>query len=265
MAKKKIALVLGGGGARGIAHLGVIKALEEEGVKPDFIVGASMGAIVGAVYGLGWKASGMIDFAHSFKAGQIARLFKVRPPKGALVNPEKAFAFLNRKIIKDARFSDLVIPLKAIATSLDSGLEVIMQEGDILTALMASSAVPGIFPPVSVNNDYLVDGGVLNPTPVDAALRLGAEAVIAVDLVAKEFSGFDKPNIVRTLMQTYEIMRSETVRLRVPKEDKRVVLIEPLMRNLFDSYKFHKLNDFLQSGYTAACKKMPEIKAILAP
>lgn len=261
--KKKIVLVLGGGGARGIAHIGVLKILEENDIRPDIIVGVSMGAIVGAVYGLGYSPKEMMDFANSLKAKQIAGMFRARPQKAGLINPQKAFDLLNQHFVKDQDFSAFKIPVKIVAASLQSGRETIIKSGDIIQALRASSAVPGIFPPVNTGEDLLTDGGVLNPTPVDIAHQEGADVIIAVDLVAKKFTPIEKPNILRTLLQTYEIVRSEAVRNKFSKTDQSLILIEPLMRSVFDSFRFHRLAGFLDSGEKAAAQALPEIKKLL--
>lgn len=179
--KKKIGLALGGGAARGGAHIGVIKALTEAGINIDFIAGTSIGALVGAVY-----ASGEIDLfeevASRLNLRQSASLFlDVKFPRSGIVDGRKIVSFLQQFINVD-KIEDLSIPFCAVSTDLNSGEEVIMREGSVIEAIRASISIPGIFTPVRKNGLELVDGGLVNPVPVSVVQKMGADFVIAVDL-----------------------------------------------------------------------------------
>lgn len=174
------ALVLGGGAARGWAHLGVIRALTEKEIPIDFVAGTSIGALVGAVY-----AAGNID---SFRAdvlkidwkrvlGYLDFVF----PKSGLIDGRKINNFI-RTHVSASRFEDLPLPFCSVATDMFTGREIVQCEGDLVQAVRASIAIPGIFTPVEQGELFLVDGGLVNPVPVSVARENGADFVIAVDL-----------------------------------------------------------------------------------
>lgn len=174
------ALVLGGGAARGWAHLGVIRALTEKKISIDFVAGTSIGALVGAVY-----AAGNID---SFQAdvlkidwkrvlGYLDFVF----PKSGLIDGRKINAFI-RTHVSASRFEDLPLPFCSVATDMCTGREIVQCKGDLIQAVRASIAIPGIFTPVEQGELFLIDGGLVNPVPVSVAREHGADLVIAVDL-----------------------------------------------------------------------------------
>src|SRR3981081_4862306 len=177
--KPRIGLALGAGSARGWAHIGAIRALEEHGVKPDVICGTSIGALVGAVY-----ASGQLDQLESWVTGlawtKVVRLMDITW-KGGLIRGQRLFN-LFRATFQDRDISELPIPFGAIATELSSGREIWLREGKLLDVGRASIATPGLFTPVIRNGAILVDGGLVNPVPVSMCRALGADLVIAVDL-----------------------------------------------------------------------------------
>lgn len=178
--RPKIGLALSSGSARGLAHFGVIRALEEAGIKVDFIAGTSVGALIGAVY-----ASGRIDSMEStfqeFDRKRTVSFFDVVFPKSGLIDGAKV-SELVRAHINSELIESLPIPFCAVATDLLTGEEVVIRQGDIIEAVRASISVPGIFTPVRSNGRLLVDGGLVNPVPVSAVRNMGAECVIAVDL-----------------------------------------------------------------------------------
>jgi NTE family protein len=177
--KPRIGLALGAGGARGWAHIGVIRALHEAGIKPDMVCGTSVGSLVGGAYAggelerlegwvqsLGWKdVFGLMDFTW----------------RGGLIRGEKLFDFF-RSRIGDRDIGDLPVPYGAVATELHTGREVWLREGAVLDAVRASIAIPGVFAPVRRAGQLLVDGGLVNPVPVSLCRAMGADIVIAVDL-----------------------------------------------------------------------------------
>jgi len=177
--KPKIGLALGAGGARGWAHIGVIRELGEAGIRPDIVCGTSMGSLVGAAYAagelerleewalsLGWRdVFGLMDFTW----------------RGGLIRGKKLFEFMRGRFgLQD--IAALPIPYGAVATELATGREVWLREGHVLDAVRASIAIPGVFAPVLRDGELLVDGALVNPVPVSMCRALGAEVVIAVDL-----------------------------------------------------------------------------------
>jgi len=177
---KKIGLALGSGSARGWAHIGVVQALEESGIRVDCVAGTSIGALVGAVY-----ASGRIDALKAVVLGldrkQILRLFDIVFPKSGLIHGKKVADFL-RSYVQTGNIEQLPVPFSTVSTDLVTGSEVVGQEGNVIEAVRASISFPGIFTPVIRNGMVLVDGGLVNPVPVSVVRDMGADFVIAVDL-----------------------------------------------------------------------------------
>ena len=177
---KKIGLALGGGAARGWAHLGVIRALEEKGIKPDYVAGTSIGALVGGAY-----VAGKIDKLHHFSGSldwkQLLNFFDPVFPRTALVDGKKVERFL-RELVDDKKIEDLEIPFSAVASDLYDGGETVIDSGDAAEAIRASISIPGIFTPVKKGRSILTDGGLVNPVPINVVREMGADFVIAVDL-----------------------------------------------------------------------------------
>jgi len=177
--KPRIGFALGSGSARGWAHIGAIRALEERGVKPDVICGSSIGALVGAAY-----ASGQLDkleqWCTSLAWTTVVRLMDLSW-SGGLIRGARLFNLFN-KILDDVDIDQLPVPYGAVATELGSGREIWLRHGKVLDAVRASCAIPGLFTPVMREDAVLVDGGLVNPVPVSMCRALGADVVIAIDL-----------------------------------------------------------------------------------
>ena len=186
MSDLKIGLALGSGAALGLAHIGVIRALEETGYRPQIIAGTSIGALVGAAY-----LTGELDTLQSFTASTgivgVLSYLDVTFSKGGLVASEKVFErFRNPRTAIEIK--DLPMPFGAVATDLGSGREIWLREGDLLTVLRATSAIPGLFPPVPDGRHWLVDGALVNPVPVSLCRALGADFVIGVALASSRMT-----------------------------------------------------------------------------
>lgn len=181
--KLRLGLALGSGSARGWAHIGVIRALEERGVKPEIVCGSSIGALVGAAY-----ASGKLDQLEAWVTGltwtTVVRLMDLTW-RGGLIRGTRLFT-LFRTIFEDREIPELPIPYGAVATELNSGRELWLRHGKVLEAVRASCAMPGLFTPVVRNGAVLVDGGLVNPVPVSMCRALGAELVIAANMNADQ-------------------------------------------------------------------------------
>jgi NTE family protein len=176
----KIGLALGSGSARGWAHIGVIRALSETGIKIDYIAGTSIGSVVGSVFAAG-NINALEEVAVQLDWKQIAYLFDVVLPKSGLIDGKKVAGFVQNHLGK-TNIEELPIPFCAVSTDLNTGDEVVIGEGDIIEAVRASISIPGIFTPVRNNGSILVDGGLVNPVPVSVVREMGADFVIAVDL-----------------------------------------------------------------------------------
>ncbi|MFP5411177.1 MAG: patatin-like phospholipase family protein, partial [Gammaproteobacteria bacterium] len=197
----KVALVLGGGAARGFAHIGVIKSLEAQGIVPDIVVGTSAGAVVGALYASGMNGFELQNLALQMKEDLLADW--TLPNRGVLKGAALQ-DFINQNV-KNQPIQKFPKPLGVVATDLQSGERVLFRGGNAGMAVRASSAVPGVFQPVEINGRDFVDGGLTSPVPAQAARSMGADFVIAVDISnvsrRERLSG-----TLDVLLQTFAIM-----------------------------------------------------------
>jgi len=177
---KKIGLALGSGSSRGWAHIGVIKALTEAGIRIDYVAGTSIGAVVGAVYASG-RITTLEDVALRLDWKKVVNLLDIVFPKSGIIDGNKITEFI-REQVKAKIIEELPLPFAAVSTDLATGREVIIREGDIIEAIRASVSVPGVFTPIRRAGMFLLDGALVNPVPVSVVREMGADFVIAVDL-----------------------------------------------------------------------------------
>lgn len=206
--RRRVGLALGGGAARGIAHVGVIEVLEENSIPIDCIAGTSAGSIVGGMYAAGLTTADMREIVHGLSWMEVASLSL---PKLGLLNFDRVIPWIEECLgNRSVTFDELQMPFAAVAADITSGELVAINEGRLAEALRASSSVPGIFTPMRFRGRLLVDGGVLNNLPVSVARRLGADYVIAVDLLPPGVIGGKKPANVMdlTVMALYMLMRA---------------------------------------------------------
>ncbi len=189
MQQRRLGLALGGGGAKGSAHIGVLKELERLKLQIDVISGTSVGAIVGAVFAAGYSAA---EIEHAFRETTLRRLMGLDPARWGLLGSDRLAEVLN-ELLGDRRIEDLALPFAVVAVDLVSGREIVLDHGSVVEAVLASSAVPGVFPPRRIDSYILADGGIRNNLPIDVARRLGADRVIAVNLIGEynQFSVVD--------------------------------------------------------------------------
>ncbi|MCW0207806.1 MAG: patatin-like phospholipase family protein, partial [Achromobacter sp.] len=178
--RPRIGLALGSGSARGLAHIGVLRALKEAGITVDLVAGTSMGAVIGAVFASG-KIDGLSARLRNLDWPGIVALLDPVFPRSGLIDGQRVAEFV-RAHVPSARIEDLLLPFAAVATDITNGEQVVATTGDLTEAVRASIAVPGIVTPVRSNGRILVDGGLVNPVPVSVARAMGADLVIAVDL-----------------------------------------------------------------------------------
>ena len=212
----EVGLVLGGGGARGYAHVGVLKALEERNIKPVAIAGCSMGGIIGALYGSGLSTDDMLERARNFHFNQ----FMDRGGSEALIRGRKLEQRLKDSL--PATFAELTVPLKITACDIQEGVQVVFDHGDLRAAIRATISLPGVFPPARVDDRVFLDGGLVNNLPVDIIRAMTHEPVIAVDVAAPpdrklDFTNhnswfetiktrsFQRPLIMEIVMKAYDI------------------------------------------------------------
>ena len=292
--RPKVALALGAGGARGWAHIGAIRALVEQGIRPDIVCGTSMGSLVGAAYAagelerleewalsLGWRdVFGLMDFTW----------------RGGLIRGKKLFEFMRARFgLQD--IGDLPMPYGAVATELASGREVWLREGQVLDAVRASIAIPGVFAPVLRDGELLVDGALVNPVPVSMCRALDADIVIAIDLgwaklgyyreLAKEQEGErapgksawwnrfmparaqeeaaaenpDMPSALGVFFASFDVMQVRVGRSRLAGEPADV-LITPILPD-FAMMDFHRAREAIDEGRAAAERARPVLEHLL--
>ncbi|MEN3190762.1 MAG: patatin-like phospholipase family protein [Atribacterota bacterium] len=281
--KLNIGLALGGGGARGLAHIGVIKVLERENIPIDLITGTSMGAIIGGVYALEKDILSIekntkkysdigrfdIDFIISEKDRKdkpfILKKVSEFLKKGYILNLEFRQRYINegeelRKVIKelvdDKTFEDTKIPFAAVAADLVKGEKVILQTGKLFDALLASASIPGMFPPLMVNRKVLVDGGIVEVVPIEAARSLGANFIIAVNVSSTLKKRYEFSNAVEILFRSDSITSNELRKLQLSFAD---VVITPKVER-FHWSDFSKPEKCIKEGEIAAQNSMSELK-----
>jgi NTE family protein len=189
--RPKIGLILGGGAARGYSHLGILKRLEEENIPVDFIIGTSIGALIGALYASGNDIDDLLFEAKDMTLSKFAGLLDLSVPRKGLVKGDKIEQYLSEYIKKD--FSELQIPLYIVAADLESKKGVVFFQGSVIKAVRASIAIPGIFEPVEMQQLKLVDGSILKLSVEDFAAKLGADIIINVDVSSNiDIGGLNK-------------------------------------------------------------------------
>lgn len=183
MTRKKVGLALGTGAARGLAHIGVLEVLEKEGIPIDIIAGTSIGALIGVLYAQGKNSTLIKKLALETGLGRILTLLDLTLPRTGFIGGKRIKVWLRSVIGQDVQFSDLKIPFACVATDIMTGGEVVMNHGSVLEAVRASISIPGIFTPVNHEGRYLVDGGLVNPVPISVLKNMGAEFIIAVNVI----------------------------------------------------------------------------------
>ncbi|MCK5344056.1 MAG: patatin-like phospholipase family protein, partial [Candidatus Heimdallarchaeota archaeon] len=191
--KKKVGLVLGSGGAKGLSHIGVIKFLEEMDVKIDFIAGSSIGALIGGAYASGLSIKEIEDIALETDLTSTAKLFSPGFGKSGLVTGTRVQEFLISKL-GNKNIEDMPIPFTAVATDIIIGQEIHFNKGDLVEAIRASISIPIVFQPVIRNDIVLVDGGLVNPVPINVAREMGADYIIAVNILSSKKVPDSKPD-----------------------------------------------------------------------
>ena len=251
----RIGLALGGGAARGFAHIGVIQVLEEAGVTPDLVVGTSAGSLVAALYasGKGGQALG----AMALTMDESAITDWSFPGRG-LIRGE-ALARYVREHTGGRLIEQMVRPLGIVATDLDSGAPVLFQRGDTGAAVRASSSVPAVFQPVPIGGREYVDGGLVSPVPVRFARQMGAELVLAVDISSPP-EGAPTGDPIRMLLQTFSIMSRSINHFELKEAD---VVLRPALAGVASS-DFSSRGRAIRAGRDAALQLLPELKAKIA-
>ena len=251
----RIGLALGGGAARGFAHIGVIQVLEEQGIRPSLVVGTSAGSLVAAMYASGKSGVEMGSLAASMDESSITDW--AFPGRGVIRG--EALARYVRAQTSGLSIEQMRIPLGIVATDLDNGQAILFQRGDPGVAVRASSAVPAVFQPVRIGTREYVDGGLVAPVPVRFARQMGAELVVAVDISTPP-DGAPTGDAMRMLLQTFAIMGRSISQYELREAD---VVLRPRLDGVAGT-DFTARAKAVQAGREAALAALPALRARVA-
>ncbi|MDR1093056.1 MAG: patatin-like phospholipase family protein [Clostridiales bacterium] len=251
--RPKVGLALSGGGAKGYAHLGVLKAFEENGVDFDVVAGTSVGSLIGALYAYGLPTEKIIEAGADLEIKDIRdHSFLLNPS-----NPANIEAVV-RGLIGDVLFSDLKKPFSAVATDLKSGREIVLNMGGVARAVSASCCVPVVFKPVVWGDWHLVDGGLVNVLPADVARAMGADKVVAVDINSARGSGTDSVKLWDVVKASFRIAMGASSKFGMLRAD--LAILPDTKR--FRSSKKEGYEEMIETGYQAALEVIPQVKAL---
>lgn len=263
-----LGLALGGGGARGLCHIGVVRVLEELEIRPGVVSGTSMGGLIGAFIAAGYTAQEMAEIATDLR---WRKLIDWNPLSGRVINTDSFQRWL--EYLLPATFEELKLPLVLTATDITDGRTHYSQHGDLIRALRATTAYPGAIEPVAIGRARLVDGGLLNQIPVDGALLLGADRVLAVN--ATPLAELDHPRedagsprrrhrwgALKELLRAADVMQAQLtmVRLSFYKPD---LVLDPLVEGV-EIADFHRAKAAIQAGEDAARAHQDELRDLLS-
>jgi len=272
---EKIGISFGGGGARGLAHISMIEAFEELGIKPSIISGASIGAIIGAFYAAGYSSREMkgklnrLLFPRNDKPfdflwkSDFVKMFSMFDPQffnSGLMKGDRFYNFLQAELSANT-FEELIIPLKIVATDYWKKEEVIFDEGELLPAIRASYSLPGLLTPVKIKNRVLIDGGVVNPIPFDILMN-DCDITVAIDITAYRTSnGKEYPPTFESVFTTYQIMQN-SINQQKMKFIKPDIYIRP---EIYDVrvFDFSKHESIFRQSKTAKDKLKRELEILL--
>lgn len=245
----KTGLILSGGGYRGIAHIGVIRAMEEAGIKPDAIAGTSAGAVVGALYASGLSTGEMLDF---FKGLQLFSIGNYAFGKPGWLDPDNFYESF-REFLSADDFNSLKIPLKVTATNILDGRLEVFTEGPLVRPLLASAAFPGVFAPVEIGKGYYVDGGVLNNFPADL-LREECERLIGV--YVNPFEEVKRSEIRNSITVLERVLKLKTAQESIQKFDLCDLVVYPKELRKYSTFLEKDLDTIFDLGYREAKKQL---------
>ena len=251
----KIALVLGAGSSKGFAHIGVLKILESNKIPIHLIVGTSVGSVVGSLYAYGYDAFSLQKLSFTIEEEDIVD--PVLVPNNGFIKGERLEEFINKRV-KNTPMEKLKIPFFAVATDLERGQEIVFAKGNTGTAVRASCSIPGIFRSVKISDKVYVDGGVVSPVAVEAAKRLGADVVIAVD-ISSAVDRTQPEGTIDTILQSINIMYSKLSSIQLAQAD---VVIKPKVAHI-GSADFSKRHEAILEGEKATIEVLPQLMQII--
>ncbi len=252
--KPKVALVMGGGGARGLAHAGVIQVFSEEQLPVDIIVGTSVGALIGSLYAADVPVDTIVDMAQNMNWNKLIS-FKFSPV--GLYSTKKMEEFVNN-YIGNKRFDELKIPFACVAVDIRNGEKVILKEGPVAPAVRASATMPGLFQPVEYRHRLLMDGGVVDNIPADVARLMGADIIIVIDVTAQ--TGIAKTNNALLILSQVIYIRGNFL----SEEQLKLadLVISPDIKNIVVS-ELNRGAECVDAGIVAARARVRQIKKVI--
>ena len=253
--KPIIALVLGSGGARGYAHIGVIEVLEKNGIHPDFIVGTSAGSIAGSIYASGKTAQQLRDIALNMQVNDV-REFNIGLQ--GFFDGSKVENYVNQQVDQKL-LEDMKIPMYVVATELKHGNKVIFNKGSTGQAVRASISIPSMFVPVNISGRDYVDGGLVSPVPVNVARDLGADIIIAVDILAQPIHT-ETSNVWGMFNQNINIMQNRLAAEELKNAD---IVIQPDLREKIHIFDVKGREMTMQAGAVATQQKLNRIEVLI--
>lgn len=244
---KKIGLALGGGSVLGATHIGVLKALEENNIKPDYIAGTSIGAIIGALYAFGKNSEEIEKIALDLGWTDIS---SISLSKYALLSNKKLGKLLIKNI-GDVNIEDSKIPLSIVATDIETGKKVALKKGNLGRAVIASSCLPGVFVPEEIDDKLLIDGGVVENVPVKTVAEMGADHIIGVDLYGN-YKGRKPDSVLGVLINAFNYLMAASTNNQTEDAD---VMIKPELSS-FSKVKTKHIKALIEIGYKEAKKNL---------
>jgi NTE family protein len=268
--KKKIGLALGGGAARGLAHVGVVRVLHNAGIPIDMIAGTSAGAIIGAAYASHLDPDRLLSDALDANWKKMRPLIDPSLPRSGFIKGGKVRELIATYVGGDVDFKDLMLPFACVATDIDTGEEIVIDNGSLLEALRATISIPGIFRAVKLAGRYVVDGGLTTPVPVELVRKMGADFIIAVNVnpdvtgrlgkaSRRRIEKKKEPNLFQVMMQSLYISTDALAQHNLAGAD---FVIKPEM-SPFSAGDFNKVPEIIESGRQAAEAALPLLKRLL--
>ena len=276
--KPQLGLVLSGGGARGLSHIGVLRALENADIQPDHLAGTSMGGVIAAGYAAGLNSAEIEQIAQDFASPRkLLRMADLTIPRKSLFRGERLLTFFDQHL-HGCTFADLRIPLTLVAVDLNSGQEVHLREGSVAEAVRATVAIPGLLAPLERDGQRLVDGGLLNNIPVAVVRQMGADVTLAVDVYSsngeisfwqelgqRRFLSGTVGELIAVLGDSLELLIHQQSENRLRKTPPDFLLQPPIPSNVTVVTGYNRIPELVSLGEETTQPILPDLKAALQP
>lgn len=261
---KKLSLVLGGGAAKGFAHIGVIKVLKEYGIEPNLIVGTSMGAIIGGAYASGLKPEEMEEFASKITNNKVIDFNLFSMIKNGYVLNGKKLEKLIHNLLGDVKHEDLKTPFVAVATELSSGKQINLKKGLVYKNVLASSAIPAVFPSVEIDGKILSDGGLKDNLPANIARKIKPEGIIlSIDVIGDYEKQIEREGmkIVNQILNMGTLLMTQNIKIQKDLSDLYVKITQPKINQM--NFSTEAVIDSITNGEKAMRKNINQLIALL--